>query len=102
MSQVVAEPIAAAPAPRAHGALAKDALGLPAVLFCIVTGAAPLAATRSRSRVPRSHRRAPAATPAAEAFPARSTQSSEPASRSWQSRWTSWPSRASACARLAL
>ncbi|MDA0159182.1 APC family permease [Solirubrobacter ginsenosidimutans] len=44
MSQVVAEPIAAAPAPRAHGALAKDALGLPAVLFCIVTGAAPLAA----------------------------------------------------------
>jgi amino acid transporter len=44
MSQVVAEPAIAAPAPRAHGALAKDALGLPAVLFCIVTGAAPLAA----------------------------------------------------------
>ena len=31
-------------APRSHGALAKDALGLPAVLFCIVTGAAPIAA----------------------------------------------------------
>jgi amino acid transporter len=43
MSQVVAEPPVAAPAPPA-GALAKDALGLPAVLFCIVTGAAPLAA----------------------------------------------------------
>src|SRR4051794_18495728 len=43
MSQVVADPPVAT-APRAHGALAKDALGLPAVLFCIVTGAAPLAA----------------------------------------------------------
>ena len=43
MSQVVAEPPVAAPSPPA-GALAKDALGLPAVLFCIVTGAAPLAA----------------------------------------------------------
>jgi amino acid transporter len=43
MSQVVAEPPVATPAPAA-GALAKDALGLPAVLFCIVTGAAPLAA----------------------------------------------------------
>ena len=43
MSQVIAEPSAVA-APRSHGALAKDALGLPAVLFCIVTGAAPLAA----------------------------------------------------------
>ena len=34
------------PSPRRgrHAALAKDALGLPAVLFCIVTGAAPLAA----------------------------------------------------------
>ena len=43
MSQVIdAPPVAAAPQP--HGALAKDALGLPAVLFCIVTGAAPLAA----------------------------------------------------------
>ena len=27
-----------------HGRLAKDALGLPSVLFCIVTGAAPLTA----------------------------------------------------------
>jgi amino acid transporter len=43
MSQVVAEPPVVAPSPPA-GALAKDALGLPAVLFCIVTGAAPLAA----------------------------------------------------------
>ena len=43
MSQVVAEPPVAT-APKPHGALAKDALGLPAVLFCIVTGAAPLAA----------------------------------------------------------
>jgi hypothetical protein len=42
MSQVVAEPLVVAPSPPA-GALAKDALGLPAVLFCIVTGAAPLA-----------------------------------------------------------
>ena len=43
MSQVIAAPPVAA-APQPHGALAKDALGLPAVLFCIVTGAAPLAA----------------------------------------------------------
>src|SRR3954463_13113907 len=43
MSQVVADP-AVPTAPRAPGALAQDALGLPAVLFCIVTGAAPLAA----------------------------------------------------------
>ena len=42
MSQVIAaEPVVAPP--RA-GALARDALGLPQVLFCIVTGAAPLAA----------------------------------------------------------
>jgi hypothetical protein len=40
--------------------------------------------------------------PVAEALPARLIHSSEPASRSWQSRWTSWPRRASACARLAL
>lgn len=43
MSQVVVAPAAVATQP-AHGSLAKDALGLPAVLFCIVTGAAPLAA----------------------------------------------------------
>ena len=43
MSQVIAAPPVAA-APAQHGALARDALGLPAVLFCIVTGAAPLAA----------------------------------------------------------
>jgi amino acid transporter len=43
MSQVIAAPPVAA-APQRHGSLAKDALGLPAVLFCIVTGAAPLAA----------------------------------------------------------
>src|SRR3954467_4761634 len=43
MSQVIAAPTVAA-APPAPGSLAKDALGLPAVLFCIVTGAAPLAA----------------------------------------------------------
>jgi amino acid transporter len=46
MSHATAAPRAATgseEAPR-HGALAKDALGLPQVLFCIVTGAAPLAA----------------------------------------------------------
>src|SRR5215216_7250942 len=42
-SQVVAAPAAIAAGPR-HGTLARDALGLPQVLFCIVTGAAPLAA----------------------------------------------------------
>ncbi len=42
-SQTIVAPAAVAAGPR-HGALAKDALGLPAVLFCIVTGAAPLAA----------------------------------------------------------
>lgn len=42
-SYVVAAPAASAAGPR-HGTLAKDALGLPAVLFYIVTGAAPLAA----------------------------------------------------------
>jgi hypothetical protein len=42
MSQVIAaEPVVA---PQRAGTLAKDALGLPQVLFCIVTGAAPLAA----------------------------------------------------------
>src|ERR1044072_9952692 len=44
MSQLIAAPAAVAAGPPRHGALAKDALGLPAVLFCIVTGAAPLAA----------------------------------------------------------
>ena len=44
MSQVVAEPRRRRRAAAPSGALAKDALGLPAVLFCIVTGAAPLAA----------------------------------------------------------
>jgi amino acid transporter len=44
MSQVIAAPPVAAAPPQHHGALARDALGLPAVLFCIVTGAAPLAA----------------------------------------------------------
>ena len=44
MSKVTAAPPARARVPdREHG-LAKDALGLPQVLFCIVTGAAPLAA----------------------------------------------------------
>jgi amino acid transporter len=42
-SETVVAPAAIAAAPR-HGTLAKDALGLPSVLFCIVTGAAPLAA----------------------------------------------------------
>jgi amino acid transporter len=46
MSGVVAEPVArpSAVPPPPSGALASNALGLPAVLFCIVTGAAPLAA----------------------------------------------------------
>jgi amino acid transporter len=43
MSQVT-EPPAVVPVARDSGALAKNALGLPQVLFCIVTGAAPLAA----------------------------------------------------------
>lgn len=42
MSGVVVTPAAPAAAPTHE--LARDALGLPAVLFCIVTGAAPLAA----------------------------------------------------------
>src|SRR5215207_1361556 len=44
MSQVIAAPPVAAAPQQQHGALARDALGLPAFLFCIVTGAAPLAA----------------------------------------------------------
>ena len=44
MSQVVAEPPVVGPGPHTSGVLAKNALGLPQVLFCIVTGAAPLAA----------------------------------------------------------
>ena len=43
-SGVIAAEPAAATATTPHRALAKDALGLPSVLFCIVTGAAPLAA----------------------------------------------------------
>ena len=43
MSQVTDAP-PAVPAAKTHGVLAKDALGLTQVLFCIVTGAAPLAA----------------------------------------------------------
>jgi amino acid transporter len=42
-SHTVAAPAAVAQSPVA-GTLARDALGLPSVLFCIVTGAAPLAA----------------------------------------------------------
>jgi len=45
MTDVTANPIALTDeAPPRHGRLAKDALGLPSVLFCIVTGAAPLTA----------------------------------------------------------
>jgi amino acid transporter len=44
MSKVTAAPPTAAPAAGDSGALAKNVLGLPQVLFCIVTGAAPLAA----------------------------------------------------------
>jgi amino acid transporter len=43
MSQVTEAPSAVSPT-RESGALAHNALGLPQVLFCIVTGAAPLAA----------------------------------------------------------
>jgi amino acid transporter len=43
MSKVTAAPVSA-PARADEHHLAKDALGLPQVLFCIVTGAAPLAA----------------------------------------------------------
>src|SRR3954464_14264856 len=43
MSQVVADPPVAT-APREAHKLASNALGLPQVLFCIVTGAAPIAA----------------------------------------------------------
>src|SRR6202012_1799762 len=43
MSGAIAAPPAPA-TPTPHRTLAKDALGLPSVLFCIVTGAAPLAA----------------------------------------------------------
>src|SRR3954470_18703180 len=43
MSQVIARPAVASERPK-PGALARYALGLPSVLFCIVTGAAPLAA----------------------------------------------------------
>src|SRR5829696_461428 len=44
MSNVTAAPPAGTLVPDPEHALAKDALGLPQVLFCIVTGAAPLAA----------------------------------------------------------
>jgi amino acid transporter len=45
MTDVTANPIAVAePVSPTHGRLAKNALGLPSVLFCIVTGAAPLTA----------------------------------------------------------
>src|SRR6478752_1722541 len=44
MSNVTAAPSAHTPAPDREHALAKDVLGLPQVLFCIVTGAAPIAA----------------------------------------------------------
>src|SRR4051794_41302405 len=44
MSNVTAAPSARTPMPEREHALAKDALGLPQVLFCIVTGAAPMAA----------------------------------------------------------
>jgi amino acid transporter len=44
MSKVTAAPPTATPAAADSSALAKNALGLPQVLFCIVTGAAPLAA----------------------------------------------------------
>ena len=45
MSQVTAAPTdRAALKPDREHALAKDVLGLPRVLFCIVTGAAPIAA----------------------------------------------------------
>ncbi|WP_431878112.1 APC family permease [Amycolatopsis sacchari] len=44
MTELTARPVAVAePAPH-HGRLAAGALGLPSVLFCIVTGAAPLTA----------------------------------------------------------
>jgi amino acid transporter len=43
MSPVTEAPSAVTPVEESHG-LAKNALGLPQVLFCIVTGAAPLAA----------------------------------------------------------
>jgi amino acid transporter len=45
MTDVTADAISVAePASPTHGRLAKNALGLPSVLFCIVTGAAPLTA----------------------------------------------------------
>src|SRR4051812_5523169 len=44
MSNVTAAPPARTPGPDREHALARDALGLPQVLFCIVTGAAPMAA----------------------------------------------------------
>src|SRR4051812_31248465 len=44
MSEVTAAPPTRTPAPNRDHALARDALGLPQVLFCIVTGAAPMAA----------------------------------------------------------
>ena len=44
MSKVTAAPPARTLVPDREHALAQDVLGLPQVLFCIVTGAAPLAA----------------------------------------------------------
>src|SRR5919199_40885 len=44
MDQVVASSAPATSTPQHHHTLRRDALGLPQVLFCIVTGAAPLAA----------------------------------------------------------
>ncbi|WP_028065492.1 APC family permease [Solirubrobacter soli] len=44
MSKVTAAPPARTRVPNREHALAEDVLGLPQVLFCIVTGAAPLAA----------------------------------------------------------
>ena len=46
MSQVTEAPSPAAAATEEHS-LAKNALGLPQVLFCIVTGAAPICTNRS-------------------------------------------------------
>jgi amino acid transporter len=44
MTDITASPIAVTEAEPQHGRLATGALGLPSVLFCIVTGAAPLTA----------------------------------------------------------
>lgn len=44
MTDITAAPIAVTETAPKHGRLASNALGLPSVLFCIVTGAAPLTA----------------------------------------------------------